>query len=117
MYYGITRLATDWTEEMMHGWKVRLLRAVFFFIPRANPDVENFYPRVKGWALEVADSGMPQREVGLDEDGRPLFATPNDTNTGFWTDMAAMEFSRDDLEAMDADEFERLWSLGGGTGA
>ena len=112
MYYGTTKLATDFNEEMMRHWKIRVLRVLLFFIPSANPDVEKFYPQVRKWALEVADDGMPQREVGLNQEGEPLFCIPNEKNTGFWTDMAAMKFSREDPEQMDEVEFERLWLLG-----
>lgn len=110
MNYGVTKLATDFDELDMSHWKVKLVKALFFFIPKANPDVEKLYPLVKSWALEIDAEGWPQREVGLDIHGTPLFFTPNDKNTGFWTDMAAMQFSQEQLSPVSKNEFEQLWS-------
>lgn len=110
MYYGTTTTATTWRQEEMNPWQVRVIRAVLFFIPRANPDIEQLYPLVKQWALEVSDDGWPKREVGLDADGKPLFRTPNDRNTGFWTDMTARQFERSELAEMSSQDFDRLWS-------
>jgi len=95
--------------ELRH-WKVRLAKALLFFVPRANPDIEKLYPQVKKWALELTEDGWPQREVGLDARGVVLFRTPNDRNTGFWTDMALRKFERTELQEISATEFERLWS-------
>lgn len=112
MHYGITTEATDFTEEMMSDWRARILKAVLFFVPRANPDHESLYPQVKSWALELSDGGWPQREVGLDSAGSPLFRAPDDRNTGFWPDMAAKQFSKAELQPITADDFERLWAGG-----
>jgi hypothetical protein len=108
-YYGITTLATDFTVAELRHWKVRLVKALLFFVPRANPDIEILYPHVKRWALELSEDGWPQREVGLDDCGTTLFRTPNDRNTGFWTDMARRRFERTELQEISATEFERLW--------
>lgn len=112
MIYGVTTLATDFTDQPLNNWLVRLIKALLFFVPRANPDVERLYPQVKSWALEISDDGWPQREVGLDKAGKPLFATPNDKNTGFWTDMAHQQFQQSELRQISTEEFERLWSHG-----
>jgi hypothetical protein len=109
MFYGITTKATNFTHERLNDWRVRLLKAVLFFIPRANPDIESLYPLVKEWALELSEEGWPQREVGLDGIGEPLFGTPNNRNTGFWTDMAYKQFQRSELRAITEMEFEKLW--------
>jgi hypothetical protein len=110
MFYGVTTKATNFTDELLNNWRVRFLKVLLFFVPRANPDVERYYPLVKEWALELSDDGWPQREVGLDKAGAPIFATPDDRNTGFWTDMARTQFLRDELRLISAEEFERLWS-------
>src|SRR4051812_3155023 len=91
---------------------VRLIRAILFFIPRANPDVEPLYPQVRTWALELSDEGTPQREIGLNEVGVPLFCLPNKRNTGFWTDMALRQFDHSEVEPMAQQEFDRLWKTG-----
>lgn len=110
MIYGATTKATDYTYESLNSWKTRLVKTLLFFVPRANPDVECLFPLVKEWALELSDDGWPQREVGLDQMGKPLFAIPDDRNTGFWTDMAHQQFRGGELRPISAEEFERLWS-------
>eukprot|EP01041_Mallomonas_annulata_P028831 gene28831-50728_t len=45
MRYGITTAATDFSEAKLNDWRVRLLKAVLFLIPRANPDTEHLYPQ------------------------------------------------------------------------
>ena len=94
----------------MRHWKVRLIKKILFFIPRSNPDTEKLYPQVRTWALELSDEGWPQREIGLNNDGEPLFCTPNSRNTGFWTDMAAKTFEPSELGTLSDQEFERLWN-------
>lgn len=110
MIYGATTKATDFTDKMLNSWKARFMKTLLFFVPRANPDIERLYPLVKEWALELSDDGWPQKEVGLDSTGKPLFATPDSRNTGFWTDMAHQKFYGSELRQISAEEFERLWS-------
>jgi len=114
LHYGITKLANDFTQEMNRDWRARLLNSIFFL--RANPDNERLYPEVESWAIEIDDEGWPQREVGLDSSGAPLFRAPNSRNTGFWPDMAAMQFDKNDLLPLTESEFTQLWtSLDQGT--
>jgi hypothetical protein len=110
MIYGTTTLATSFTEDVLRNRTVRILKALLFFVPRANPDIEQHYPRVKKWVLELSDDGWPQREVGLDAQGMPLFRTPNQKNTGFWTDMALRRFERAELTEISAGDFDSLWN-------
>ena len=110
MHYGITTEGTDFTDKMMSDWRLRVLKAILFFVPRANPDNEPLYPQVKSWALELNDDGWPQREVALDSSGKPLFRAPDHRNTGFWPDMATRRFNPSELQGMSADEFNGLWS-------
>jgi hypothetical protein len=110
MHYGITTEGADFTEEMIADWRVRLLKAILFFVPRANPDNERFYPQVRSWALELDEDGWPQREVGLDSSGTPLFRAPDDRNTGFWPDMAIKQFDNSELNPISEDAFNALWS-------
>jgi hypothetical protein len=106
MFYGSTLLATDFGPN---SWQVKLFYLVLFFIPRANPDHEKLYPLVKKWYLELDDSGIPVREIGLNLEGRPVFGAPDKRNFGFWTD-SAKAFKKDELGLVSADEFERLWA-------
>jgi hypothetical protein len=108
MYYGSTTLGLPLPQN---AWRVRLVRALLRFIPRANPDHEPLYPKVKRWLLEVDASGHPNREIGLDEHGKPLFAAPDSRNTGFFTD-SNVTFAQSDLALCEAAEFEDLWARG-----
>ncbi len=108
MNYGYTQLATDWNERDTKGIGVRWLKAVLFFLPRANPDQEKLYPFVAKWLLEIDENGVPLREIGVDKNNAPLFAAPNDRNMGFWTDCNKT-FELDELENSTAETFEALW--------
>ena len=110
MFYGTTQSATNFTESMLRSWPVGIIKAILFFVPRANPAVERLYPQVKKWVIEVSDDGWPRREVALDSGDLPIFRLPNGRNTGFWTDMAKHRFEPTDLVAIDAVEFDRLWA-------
>jgi hypothetical protein len=110
MQYGITTEGTDFTEEMLADWRIRLWKAILFFVPRANPDIEPLYPLVRSWALELSDEGWPKREVGLDASGKPLFRAPDHRNTGFWTDMARRQFDQAGVEPISKAAFNELWS-------
>lgn len=117
MRYGITTAATDFSEAKLNDWRVRLLKAVLFFIPRANPDTEHLYPQVKQWVLELSDDGWPQREVAVGASGNVLFRSPDNRNTGFWLDMARRQFKDEELRSVSSDEFHSLWKAGGKVGA
>jgi hypothetical protein len=109
MHYGITREATDFTRAGMSGWRVKTIKTLLFFVPRANPDNEEKYPDVRAWALELSDDGIPLREVGVSGSGEALFRAPNSRNTGFWTDMASQKFQPEQLDPLSPDEFSSLW--------
>ena len=109
MRYGVTTEATDFSAARMNDWRVKVVKALLFFIPRANPDNEPDYPKVKSWALELSDEGIPQREIGLSESGVVLFAAPDERNTGFWPDMASKRFKTEELKPLSAEEFQSLW--------
>src|SRR3954468_24718302 len=70
-------LPTTKTSFRPPDWKVRITRAIVWFLPRASPDHERLYPRVKKWLLEIDEAGLPSREIGLADDGTPLFTASN----------------------------------------
>lgn len=106
MHYGSTTEATDFAPP---DAKERLVRMVLWFVPRANPDYETLFAHVRKWHVEVDDSGRVQREIAVADDGRPLFAAPDDRNLGFWPD-SDKTFSKSELTPLSASEFEQLWS-------
>ena len=108
MTYGCTTECTDFGPD---DWKTKALKSALFFIPRACPDHEPLYPRVRKWYVEVDESGSAHREVGVDSEGRPLFAAPDNRNSGFWTDSPKI-FVGGELAPVEASEFERLFCEG-----
>ena len=56
-------------------------------IPKANPDFEDKIDEVEYWVVECDnESGIPQREIGLDKEGRVILKMPYERNYGYWTD-------------------------------
>ncbi len=56
-------------------------------IPRANPDFENKIDEVYYWLIECDnETGIPEREIGLDKEGRVILKMPFKDNYGYWTD-------------------------------
>jgi len=108
MNYGFTKLATNWNVKEMNSVGVRLIKAILFFIPRANPDQEKLYPYVVKWLIEIDEAGVPLREIGIDRNNTPLFAAPNNRNFGLWTD-SDKKFEVSELEPSSKEEFESLW--------
>jgi len=92
----------------MNSIGVRLIKAILFFVPRANPDQEKLYPHVAKWLVEIDESGAPIREIGMDKNNSPLFAAPNIRNYGFWTD-SDKKFEIQELEPSSKEEFESIW--------
>jgi hypothetical protein len=88
------------------------MRLLLWFIPEANPDYRGKLHLVHEWFIEFDDEGQPWREIGININGRPVLAGPDDRNYGFWldTNMTLKDFSG---EPVDAAEFERLWRESG----
>jgi hypothetical protein len=105
MQYGSTTEATDFESADV---KERLVRMVLWFIPRANPDFEPLFPKVRKWLVGIDESGRAQREVAVDSNDEPLFAAPDQRNHGFWTD-SDKNFLSSELQPLSAAEFEQLW--------
>ena len=85
------------------------MRALLFFIPRANPDYEPKLHVVREWLVEFDQDDRPDREVGLDATGSPVIAGPNPRNCGFWldTNMLFKDFAG---EPITKEQFEARWS-------
>lgn len=56
-------------------------------IPKANPDFEDKIDEVEYWLVECDnETGIPEREIGLDKEGRVILKMPFKDNYGYWTD-------------------------------
>ncbi len=96
--------------QIKNSFKKILVSGLTKFIPKANPDFDNKIDNVKTWLVECeSETGIPTREIGLDNEGRVLFKMPYKNNYGFWTDnnlllndfkeiLFATEFSKEFFE-------------------
>ncbi|HEY4151607.1 MAG TPA: hypothetical protein VGM41_21860 [Chitinophagaceae bacterium] len=84
-------------------------------IPGANPDFEEDIEKVKYWLLECdIESGIPQREIGVDEQGRVLMKMPWKDNYGYRTDnnLLLTGFKEHfNVSEITKDSFERAWDF------
>jgi len=84
-------------------------------IPKANPDFENKIDLVETWIVELDnETGIPEREIGMDKDGRIIVKMPFKNNYGYWTDnnLLLTDF-KDHFETTEISQvsFENYWSL------
>jgi hypothetical protein len=104
--YLATDKATDWKEDSS---SLKVLKRIF---KNLNPNYtyEDKFPFVRKWLIEFDDGELPGREIGLDEQGNPLFCGPSDEVYGFWldTNMAYDDFEG---EPITKEEFEKYWGL------
>jgi hypothetical protein len=56
-------------------------------VPEANPDFDRKIDDVRHWLIECEGvSGIPQREIGVDEHEHVIVKMPFGNNYGYWTD-------------------------------
>ena len=67
--------------------KKAIIGIVSSIIPKANPDFENKIDLIETWIVELDnETGIPEREIGMDKDGRIIVKMPFKDNYGYWTD-------------------------------
>jgi len=67
--------------------KKALINGLTKVIPMANPDFEDKIDNVKYWLLELEiETGIPQKEVGIDASDKVIMVMPFKNNYGYWTD-------------------------------
>ena len=47
---------------------------------------ENEIDKINTWLIEFDAGGIPEREIGLDKDGKVVMIMPWKDNYGYWTD-------------------------------
>ena len=78
-------------------------------LDRLNPNPDYDLSLVHEWLLEFDDNDAPLRELGLDLNGEPILAGPNDRNYGFWLDT---NMGYNDFEGSEISEhqFNAKWN-------
>ena len=108
------------TETLNDGlikstFKKILIKILTLVIPKANPDFEDKIDEVKYWLVECeTETGIPQREIGLDEQGRLILKMPYKNNYGFWTDnnLLLADFKEHfTVSEISKESFESNWEL------
>ncbi len=76
-------------------------------IPKGNPDFDKQIDNVEFWLLECEiESGIPEREIGIDKNGNVIVKMPFKNNYGYWTDNN-LKFN-DFIEKFKATEIEKI---------
>lgn len=84
-------------------------------IPKANPDFDDKIQLIAFWLLEFtsADS-IPQREIGLRNDGEVVVKMPYKENYGYWSDnnLTYHDFQKlFEVEYITKEYFEEMWII------
>lgn len=100
---------------LKRSFKKALVGILTKVIPKANPDFDEKINEIQYWLVECDnETGIPEREIGLDKEGRVILKMPYKDNYGYWTDnnlllndikehFAVSEISKD--------SFEQSWEL------
>ena len=103
-----------------HPSKKSWLRKAFVniltkILPKANPDFDDIIDEVKWWLVEFeTETGIPQREIGLDIEGKIIMKMPYKKNYGYWTDNNLLLDNFKEyfaIEEIDKASFEAVWNL------
>ncbi len=99
-------------KRLIKNFTTKLLTKVFRV---ANPDFDNKIDDVEYWLVECDKvSGIPQREIGLDQQGRVIMKMPFKDNYGYWTDNnLLLENFKEHFKVSDItkEAFEQQWIL------
>lgn len=96
-----------WSDEPLPWW-CRILQKI---LPAANPDIEKLYFQTHIWWLELDDENKPQREIGFDENKKPIVIGPIGNNFGYLVDCSD-DWSDSKEDSEDASElFEKTWDV------
>ena len=90
---------------------ISILKSV---LPVANPDFDDKIDSVEYWLVECDGiSGIADREIGLDQQGRAIVKMPFKANCGYWTDNNLLfnDFKKRFNTSMISKEvFEQHWT-------
>jgi hypothetical protein len=84
-------------------------------ILKANPDYDKEIDKVKSWLIELeTETGIPKREIGLNNLGEPILKMPYKNNYGYWTDNNLLlgDFKKHfQVGEIDKATFETKWNI------
>tara|TARA_R110002020_G_scaffold97708_2_gene233154 strand:+ start:2650 stop:3042 length:393 start_codon:yes stop_codon:yes gene_type:complete len=84
-------------------------------IPKGNPDFDDKIDEVQHWLVECDnETGIPEREIGLNKEGRVILKMPYRGNYGYWTDnnLVINDFKENFVVSeISKDNFEQNWKL------
>ncbi|WP_374450909.1 hypothetical protein [Cloacibacterium normanense] len=97
------------------SFKKALVNILTKIIPKANPDFDDKIDEVQYWLVECDnETGIPEREIGLDKKGRIILKMPFKDNYGYWTDnnLLLNDFKEHFVVSeIRKDSFEKSWKL------
>jgi hypothetical protein len=110
------------SEQIAHAdgivkrnFKKAIIGILSTITPKANPDFENKIDLVETWIIELDnETGIPEREIGMDKNGRIIMKMPFKNNYGYWTDnnLLLTDFKNHfETSKISRDSFENYWSL------
>lgn len=83
-------------------------------IPKANPDFEEKIDAVETWLVECdTETGIPEREIGLDKESKVIVKMPFKENYGYWTDnnLLLNDFNKNFVVSeINKETFEKNWA-------
>jgi len=83
-------------------------------IPKANPDFDPLIDNVSEWMLEInMDDKKPNREIGIDQEGKTIIIMPWGGNYGYWSDNdITLDYFIAHFKAVEVEKinFETKWN-------
>lgn len=84
-------------------------------IPMANPDFDDKIKNVKYWLVELeSETGIPQREIGINAADNVIMIMPYKNNYGYWTDnnLLLNDFKEHfNTSEINKESFEQHWEV------
>lgn len=100
----------SWLTTLLENSVIKVLTTI---IPKANPDFDKEIGNVDEWLIEFnKETGVPQREIGIDKDGKTIMIMPFRNNYGYWTDnnLRLAEFNEQFQTTVTTEfEFNTMW--------
>ena len=91
------------------AWKLIIERVLMFVFPSANQDFHGIYGRVVLWVFEV-DRGEIVREIGVDNCGNVIVASPVGENEGIFVGHVIENVEADECNEWNEAKFDVEWS-------